>query len=269
MVLSNNVDFVLSAFEQTLSLSTSALIPSATLTLDVSCTLTLTNGISVAALQDVFYFKTDQDITSIGATGVDSSFVQYYTDISMWPTTVSATPIRDTLNPFNGLVVNNYYVSGDHIGKDFVRELGKQLFGTHLGADLFTNEDAVVSDIQTQCASLSVTIENKIKAVDIHYGGPLCSGVVDDLYLKDQTTDQNLCREMWVQLMTAAPTRFVNILGLAYAGRTNCYHIPFVAGDTLNFKVTLVPSAGQRDAVKTGTTALVPRSYMVKLNVTA
>lgn len=267
MPLSNNVDFVLSAFEQTFSLSTSAEIPSESLTLDVSATLTLTNGISVADLQNVFYFRTDEDITSLP---FDSSFVSYYTDVSKWPTTVSATPIRDTLNPTNGTVIANYFVTGDNMAKDFVRELGRQLFGTYLGADLFTNEDAVVTDIQSQCATISVTIENKIKSVDVHFGGALCSGVADDLYVQDNTSDSNICREMWLQLMHAAPTRFVNVTSLAYAGKPlGNYHIPFVAGDTLNFKVTVSPSSGQRAAVATGTNALTSRTYMIKLNVTA
>jgi hypothetical protein len=221
----------------------------------------------VADLQNVFYFRTDEDITSLPT---DSSFVYYYTDVSKWPTTVSATPIRDTLNPTNGTVVANYYVTGDNMAKDFVRELGRQLFGTYLGADLFTNEDAVVTDIQTKCSTISVAIEDKIKSVDIHYGGALCSGVADALYVKDNTSDSNICREMWLQLMHAAPTRFVDVTTLAYAGMAaGYYHIPFVAGDTLNFKVTVSPSAGQRAAVATGTTALGARSYMIKLNVTA
>lgn len=120
MSLPTNVDFVLTAFEQSFTLSTSALIPSETLTLDVSATITLSNGISVADLQKVFFYRTDEDITSLP---FDSSFVYYYTDVGMWPTTVSATPIRDTLNPTNGIVTGNYYVSGDNMSKDFIREL--------------------------------------------------------------------------------------------------------------------------------------------------
>ena len=267
MSLPTNVDFVLTAFEQSFTLSTSALIPSETLTLDVSATITLSNGISVADLQKVFFYRTDEDITSLP---FDSSFVYYYTDVGMWPTTVSATPIRDTLNPTNGIVTGNYYVSGDNMSKDFIRELGRQLFGTHLGADLFTNEDNVVTDIQAQCATVSVAIENKIKSVDRVFGGALCTADASgSFFMKDNTSDVNLCREMILQLMAAAPTRFAAVENSKYDDRAGYYKVPFVAGDTLNFKVTLLPSAGQRAAVPTGTTAMVSRSYMVKLNVTA
>ena len=263
------VHFVLEAFAQDISLNASALIPRAQIDISANATITLTNAISAVALQNVFFYRTDEDITSNGGGVTDSSFVYYYTDVTKWP----ATPtIHDTLNPTHGTVTSNFYVAADPVAKDFIRDLAKQLFGTYLGADLFTNEDVVVTDIRGLTTQIGVDLENKIKSVDISGGrfNSMCSlDGSGNYFVKDQIDTSNLVREMFIQLMYHAPGRFMNIGPHAYDTRPGFYKMPFVEGDTFSFKLTLHPAPEQRGLVSTGTTPLVERTYIVKLNVSA
>jgi hypothetical protein len=88
-------------------------------------------------------------------------------------------------------------------------------------------------------------------------------------YLNDNTSSSNISRELMNQLFGAAPSRFVNIKdNYKYnATEDGFYKLPILAGDTITFKLTLVPAAGQVAAVPTGPTTLNERTYTVILNV--
>lgn len=273
-----SVDFVLNAFEQTITLDAAAQIPKQALSLSGDVTLTLSNTISAVDLQKVFFFHTDQAITSNEGGLTDSSYVSYYTDVTQWPATPS---ISNTLNAANGTVSGTgSHVSGDHISKDFIRELAKQLFGTYLGADLFTNEDTVVADINQKTASIGLALENKIKNVDISGGRlnpTLCSmDASNNWYVKDSTSPDNIVREMFLQMMEHAATRFANIHAPAmlYDGATDngFYKMPFVAGDSFRFRLTVNAASdqtGPNGIIQTGPTSITPRVYLIVLNVVA
>jgi hypothetical protein len=89
-------------------------------------------------------------------------------------------------------------------------------------------------------------------------------------YLKDDTSTSNISRELLNELMTSAPTRFIDIKTnyLYNLVEDGFYKIPIIPGDTISFKVTVCPATGQTAAVPTGKTSLTNRSYTVILNVT-
>lgn len=253
------VNFVLSAFESSFTLSESATIPSQVLSLTTDATITLSTSVAASVLQNTFFIRSDEDIT------LDASFVYYYTDTSKW------SNAQTVLNPKNGIVTSNGYVASDNVSKDFIRDLARQLFGTYLGADMFTNEDSVVTDINSKCDTVASTIMALLTSIDKTSGS--FSGMSTDSagakYLKDNTSSSNISRELLNQLFSSAPSRFVNIKdNYKYnATEDGFYKLPILAGDTITFKLTLVPAAGQVSAVPTGPSSLNQRTYTVILNV--
>ena len=258
-LLPTAVDFVLTALNSQLTLNTSAALPSYGATLVSDATITLTGGITEYEAQNTFFFRTDEQIN------LDASFVAYYVDTSKWTTNMSV------LSPKNGTVTTNHYVSGDGVGKDFIRDLARQLFGTYLAADLFTNEDAVVADINTKCDSVASIITLLLRTIDKSFGSII--GLNQDssgnYYFKDNATTSNISREIFNEMITQAPHRFEDMTLYAYHAGVNdgFYRLPILAGDTLSYKVTIGSATGQAAAVPTGRTTMNPRTYTVTLKV--
>ena len=257
-----NVNFVLTALNSSIQLSTSSVIPSYSQSFTADATITLNTSVSASVFQNTFYFRTDTDITS------DASFVYYYVNTTNWPNK------NTTLSARNGIVTSNGYVASDTGGKDFLRDLARQLFGTYLGADLFTNEDEVVSDINANFDTVADNIVTLLGSIDKSIG--TFSGMATDSsgnkYLKDNTSVSNISRELFNEMITTAPDRFVDIkTNYKYnvSVEDGFYKMPILAGDTVTFKVTIVPSSNQTTAVPTGPVTLASRSYTVILNVTA
>lgn len=254
------VNFVLNALNSSIQLSTSSVIPNYSPSFTADATITLNTSVPASVFQETFFFRTDTDITT------DASFVYYYVDTTKWPNK------NTTLSARNGIVTSNGYVSNDTGGKDFLRDLARQLFGTYLGADLFTNEDAVVADINTKFDTVATNIVSLLDSIDKTSGtfGGMATDLSGNKYLKDDTSTSNISRELMNELMTAAPARFVDIkTNYKYNGAVEdgFYKMPILAGDTITFKVTISPSTTQTTAVPTGPTALTSRSYTVILNV--
>ena len=88
-------------------------------------------------------------------------------------------------------------------------------------------------------------------------------------YFKDNASISNISRELFNQLMTNAVSRFSDIKTnyKKNAVEDGIYRMPILAGDSITFKMTISPSSGQTEAVPTGPTALLNRTYTVVLNV--
>lgn len=252
------VNFVLTALNSQFQLSTSGAIPIYTPTLTSDAVITLNTTVTAEVMQNTFFYRTDKDVTQ------DASFVYYYVDSTKW------TNQSTVLNPKNGVVTTNMYVSDDGVGKDFLRDLAKQLFGTYLGADLFTNEDSVVTDIHAKCDSVATYAVALINSIDKTVGTStlLKTDLSGGKYLDDNVTTSNISRELFNQLMTSAPGRFNDTKPQKYnTVEDGFYKLPILQGDTITFKMTISPSTTQTAAVPTGPTSLQSRSYKVVLLV--
>jgi hypothetical protein len=253
------VNFVLSAMNSSIQLSTSSVIPNYSPSFTADATITLNTSVPASVLQNTFYFRTDSNITT------DASFVYYYVDTTKWPNK------NTTLSARNGIVTSNAYVAGDTGAKDFLRDLAKQLFGTYLGADLFTNEDAVVSDINSKFDTVANNIIALLLSIDKTNG--VFPGITADVsgnkYLKDNTSINNISRELLNELITAAPDRFVDIKTNYKYNTTEdgFYKMPILTGDTIAFKVTINPASDQNTRIPTTIQQMASRSYQVILNV--
>ncbi len=228
-------------------------VPSA---ISSDATITLTNGITATQAQQTFFFRTPCQ---------DSSNVDFYVDITKWPNSVVV------LNPNNGIVTTNAYVNGDTVGNDFLRDLANQLFGTHLGAKLFTNEYQIITDIVSKCDTVANGILTLLSSIDKTSGtvSALQTDSSGNKFLRGNTTSANISGELFNQLRVYANGRFSNDFSQYKYNETEdgYYRLPILAGDSINFKITLSPSSEQRMIVPTGSTALIDRTYTVVLNV--
>jgi hypothetical protein len=257
----SSVNFILPALNSQISLSDSLVIPNYNPAITSDATITLSNGITVAQAQNAFFFRTDDPIT------LDASFVYYYVDTAQWANKAVV------LSPKNGIVTANGYVASDAVGKDFLRDLARQLFGTYLGADLFTNEDSVISDINSKCDTVATNLIALLSSIDKTSGtlSALQTDASGNKYFNDNSTTSNISRELFNQLMTNATTRFSDIKTnyMKNATEDGIYRMPILAGDSITFKMTISPAGGQVTAVPTGPTSLLNRTYTVILNVVA
>lgn len=239
-------------------------IPSSTPTVSVDATVTCT-GISAAALRNVFYYQTDNDIATAGTDDV-----KYYVDTSAF------AGIDASLNAStNGTIslADGGFIAGESIAESFLRHTANGLFGTHLGVDLFTNETAVRAGIEASTLSLAQSINTDLAAVGINGTDADLAGTTGGKYLDDDISGtKNVTRELINQLITdsVSVTRFEDIsTNYSYSSKgAGFYHVPLVAGDTLSYAVTIFPDPSQNALVATGGTA-TSRKFRVKLVLSA
>jgi hypothetical protein len=250
---SEGVNIVLTAFNTTVSMSTNAIV-AGDWSISGDATITLNNTVPKSELQNTFFYH------------LTGSSVHYYVDSAAFTNAVTV------LNPKNGKIVttgDGAYVSGDSIGEDYLRDTARQLFGTYLGADLFTNEDGVVEHINSKCDDVASTIMGILTNVNITSNSltNTDSNLNNAKYLSDSTADTNICRELVNQMHNSVGTRFQDLNTSVYNGMSGYYYVPFQNGDVISYKVTLEAPSDQHTVVATGASALTARTYVVNLNV--
>jgi len=256
------IDTILPAFDSTFVLDKQVELYDIMCHIDVSAEITLTQRISAADMFYIFYFRTDEDITSIP---VDSSSVDYFLDQSKF------TGAQATMNPMNGLVTSGYYGSNttDHLAKDFLRDMAQQLFNTHFGVDLFTNEDAIVTDISARSAMIGTNIYNILGDVDINNTSLEGPDVSYGYYTTDTYShNTNITREILNHYLSMATIRFEDLTLLRIDPNIpGVYGIPFVTGDTISYKLLVTANTSQNITIDTNKPTLKTRSYRVKFVV--
>jgi len=145
---------------------------------------------------------------------------------------------------------------------DFVRYLAKSLFNTPHGVDLFSNEDALLTDLVQKGAVARLAIDASLNAVN--QAAAALSGTAPNKYSTNATaTAANFSRVLLRQVAQAAPARFHGTADIS-----GVHSIPFVDGDSINFKVAIAPASLQHDL--TGRTGpFHTRVYKIQLNLVA
>ena len=266
------IEFVLTALDGEFTLGSAATLRNLDISLNDTLKIDLHTSVSASVLQKTFFFRTDESITG------DEAFVYYYVDKTQWDT--SPTPPLTVLNPFNGTVVavgDDKFLEGDNVGKDFLRYLAFKLFGTYLGADLFTNENTIVNDISRKCLKVSENICDLLFSIDLS-GGRTNSNMHADpssnYYMKDDLDiSSNVCRAIFDQLVKHAPTRFKEIK-TTYKYNPDIpdngfYKMPILQGDYITFRLAINPDGEQSKYIQTkGENYVIePRVYTVRMRV--
>lgn len=188
--------------------------------------------VSVNILTETFYYKlSTNDITDI-------SNIHYYVDKTKW------NNISTNINPHNSSLHSGGFINNDTIGEDIIRHIANQCFGTHLVANIFTNESTLYNDVIQNCINVSTDIETKISAIDISDG--IISGMMVDAsgnkYM-DYTFDgsNNLSKIMFDSLYDLSAGRFAKDED-KYAEKGDLfYKMPFLPNDEISFKLTICP----------------------------
>ena len=231
------VNFNLSALNQAFSLDLSgALAGEAPAAIDASCVSVF--YVQTTDMKNVFKYEAD----SFDVNDTDASDIKYYVYMNAWPATLKLNPVHaHTLSTTPMLPTAGEIVDEKNLVKhDFVRYLAKSLFNTPHGVDLFSNEDALLTDLVQKGAVSRLAIDASLNAVN---QATAASGTAPHKYSTNATaTAANFSRALLRQVANVRPARFHGIADIS-----GVHSIPFVNGDTISFKVAIAPAALQHN----------------------
>ena len=252
------VNFTLEGLNQAFSLDVSgALAGEAPATIDASCVAIF--NVKTTDMKAVFKYEAD----SFDVNDTDASDIKYYVYMNAWPATLKLNPVHaHTLSTTPMLPTAGEVLAEKNLVKhDFVRYLAKSLFNTPHGVDLFSNEDALLTDLVQKGAASRVAIDASLNAVN---QATAASGTAPHKYSTNATaTAANFSRVLLRQVANSAPARFHGTADIS-----GVHSIPFVDGDSISFKVAIAPAALQHD-LTTRTGPFDTRVYQIKLVLVA
>lgn len=268
--MSTSINFVLDRFSAAYTLSQSAtMFEGTTLTLaDVSATAVF--YVSQADMQSVFKFQSDSfDIDDLSA-----SDIRYFTYMTNWPSTLVINPVNAMLDKTgqSANAISEVGIPNKMLVKhDFIRYLALRLFNTASGVDLFNNESELISHLNSMGYA---SYQNDISGTLWKYATNASTAVDNTNFILDAssnakcttdhfTTNENICRELFNQIIYAKKDRFKDI---SFNSEGLC-SLPILSGDSISYRFTVFPKAGQNTI--TGVPAFGGRSYRIKLLVVA
>lgn len=257
------VNFVLEYLNSSVKMDVSGVLPQDPPPIDASAVAVM--YVSVEDMKLVFQYQTD----SVDFDNSPESDLKYYIDTGYWPELNPANARLDrpeSLNPiaYMDSQQNTFPSNKMFLAHDYVRYLALQLFGTHYGVDLFHNEREMLQHMRTmmgyaEAGQLWYDLREKLYYRSKYGTHPDLSGQYGFKYMSNTILgSDNMCRILLETLLTLVPHRFQRI------EHTDAFQrLPFEAGDTISFKVTMVAAEGQE--LMTGVEPIGNRSYEIKL----
>jgi len=248
------VNFTLTGLNQTFTLGVSGeLAGEAPATLDVSAIAVY--NVKLSDMQAVFKFQSD----SFDVNDTDASDIKYYVYMNAWPASLKLNPVHAGSLSSTPILATGGSVTAEKnlVKHDFVRYLADQLFNTPHGVDLFSNEDALLSDLVSKGATARQAIDASLNAVN---QDSAANGSSPHKYSTNALTGAaNFSRELMRQVANAAPSRFAGISNVS-----TVQSVPLEVDDTISFKVSISPAANQHN-LTSRPTAFNTRVYQIKL----
>ena len=240
------------------------------LSLDVSADQTLAATLAGA---DLVVLDADSEMTISVTAGDLSGIFKFQTD-STDLTDASADDIKYACNSgeWPDLSFGEADVTGSKIGsvasastkQDMLRHVANDIFGTHFGVDLISNEEAIQADIVGRDGDLKTAILAALDATGGSTGTPNTRAVSTGNYAKEVL--DKLINE--INSNDGDDARIRSTEMLANADGSNFHNFVFKSGDSLTFKVTYHPSEGDNSPHgQVSTATMSKRSYLVKLVV--
>jgi hypothetical protein len=222
-------------------------------TLDVSAVAVY--NVRTSDMQAVFKFQSD----SFDVNDVDASDLKYYVYMNAWPADGSLNPVHAGMSSGYILATAGDIVANRNLVKhDFVRYLAEKLFNTPHGVDLFSNEDALLSDLASKGVIAKAAIDASLNAVS--HANATGGGSAGHKYsTNDLTGPANFTRELMRQIATQEPSRFAGI-----TGTTDIQSVPLADNDTISFKVSISPADNQHQLTDRPN-PIETRVYQIKL----
>ena len=252
------VNFTLEGLNQSFSLDLSgALAGEVPATIDASCVAIY--KVKTSNMKAVFKYEAD----SFDVNDTDASDIKYYVYMNAWPATLKLNPVHaHTLATTPMLETAGDVVAERNLVKhDFVRYLAKSLFNTPHGVDLFSNEDALLTDLVQKGAVARLAIDASLNAVN---QASAASGTDPHKYSTNVlTSNANFSRVLLRQVAQQAASRFHDV-----SGASGIRSIPLENGDSISFKVAISPASLQHNL--TGQSGpFHTRVYKIQLDLVA
>ena len=253
------INFTLSGLNQTILMTTSALLDGAAIELE-STDAAAVFYVKTSDMTDLFKFQTDSQSSNNDA----DTDIKYYVFNRKWPAALKINPAHAMLNKTESsgiLGTTDIFSENKMLAKhDFLRYLSLRLFNTIHGVDLFSNESDLLENTTYWGENVRANINNILAGISTTSSDVSMNyDASGNKYLTDTVTaDTNICRELMRQLTAGAASRFGSI-----TNGTLPQSIPLIENDSINFKVTFQSAPSQN--VLTGVEDIPSRSYMVKL----
>ena len=264
-------DFVLSALSTSVTMNTQAVMDAGLQSTILDSSAVAVFNINLDSVKSVFKFSSDAyDISD----NLPSGEMHYFVHANQWPSDVIINPSDSMMDKAGSVnpILTVPLATEMLVKHDFIRYLALKLFNTAMGTDLFSNEGALLNDLNTK----GLTAWNDISGGIWEYATTKTTrGGIDGMNLlidlsSNQlcttdhfTSNTNLCRELYQQLIftSSGRSRFQNVV----LDGNNQSSIPFIAGDSISFLYTIIPASGQNTV--TGVSAFGGRSYKIKLQI--
>jgi len=266
------MDFALNTFNYTIQLDASANAGGYQLPLpDVSCNAVF--YVNTADMQNVFRFQTDASDVDNNA----SADLHYYTFMSSWPQNTILNPahaMMDAAESSGAMSTTFITASGDTyasnknlVKHDFLRYVAHRLFNSVHGLDLIHNEAEMAEDVAAKGHAIWMHIKgilDSVSTASVTDPSGFTFGVdqFGNKYLTNtDASDVNVCREMMMQMISKSPERF--IVGENDVAGVGIRKLPFMDGDSFNFKITVNAAEGQHELINVA--PIPPRVYNIKI----
>jgi hypothetical protein len=158
------------------------------------------------------------------------------------------------------------YDISQNVKDDFIRYLAYLLFNTPYASELFINQQELVESAQRAldsawdlCKKSLLTISSKNPNQNSNQNSNLIFDASGDYWYLDDSTESdingkgvsNICGELYKQIASRAPERFINTNTLEVANGNhntlggNQYYLPLIIGDVITIRITLNASQSQ------------------------
>lgn len=242
-------DFYLNGLDMSADSTYAQLSGEATVQFDASANATI--DVSLNLLKSIFKFQSDSvDICNNVLSDVKYKVVD--------PSNSWIYSPADAVVDEQGGRIHESAVE-QQVQYDWVRHLAKELFGTHLGVDLFTNEEEVRSDLVT----------DSLTALKARFTDLAGRGVLDDEDVEDGGVQFNPSRQILRQIINSDADRLGNAYTNEDADNDGFFEMPLIAGDKLYFVFTANADADQSDVVNGAVSNPSTRTYRIRMVATA
>jgi hypothetical protein len=245
------MEFILEGLNNTIDMTTTADLEEGVFNYEMDVSATATIDIKLTDAKKIFRYIIDaSDIDDL-----DNTDTQYYVKMNNWPENLILNPAHAILEASSN-EFGTYEDRRNMVKHDFVRYLAKQLFGTHKGVDLFTNEAEIKYDIakkshETSWIHIKNTLDNAYKSESQPY-----------FTNADVDATNNFTKDLLLQIIDKNPSRLSSLSSIM---NNNYFSIPFEEGDSISFKTTIYPEPTQKNL--TGKSSIEARPYRIKLNI--
>ena len=188
---------------------------------------------------NIFQFQSDStDIDNVTANDIKYRVV--YTGDSSYNMVFN-------IDTSSNVIVNSIYsgAANNNATYDYVRYLAQQLFNTHLGVDLFSNESDLRQDLMDAFSTSFTSNMTRLHAVETDASGNSPSKTILN------------------EIINNHPERLNDISSLAVGN--NWFKCPLVVGDILYFCLTVKAAANQNTI--TNVVAIPDRVYLIKVTL--